>query len=70
MSTRIVVGLIAAFCPVTIHAQEKLTAAGIVEKAQAAFYSPGLDMKADADNPDLRRNPTVPAWGRICQPEL
>lgn len=46
MSTRIVIALIAAFCPVAIHAQEKLTAAEIVDKAQAAFYSPGSDMKA------------------------
>ena len=46
MSTRIVIALIAAFCPVAIHAQEKLTAVEILEKAQAAFYSPGSDMKA------------------------
>ncbi|MDP2998994.1 MAG: outer membrane lipoprotein-sorting protein [Bryobacterales bacterium] len=46
MSTRIVIALIAAFCPLAIHAQEKLTAAEIVDKAQAAFYSPGSDTKA------------------------
>lgn len=46
MSTRIVIALIAAFCPVAIHSQEKLTAAEIVDKAQAAFYSPGSDTKA------------------------
>jgi hypothetical protein len=40
MSTRIVIALIAASCPVAIHGQEKLNAAEIVDKAQAAFYSP------------------------------
>ncbi len=46
MPARIVFALIAAFCPLVIHAQEKLTAAEIVDRAQAAFYSPGADMKA------------------------
>lgn len=46
MSPRIVIALIVAFCPVAIHAQEKLTAAEILDRAQAAFYSPGSDMKA------------------------
>ena len=36
----------AVFCPLVIHAQEKLTAAEIVDRAQAAFYSAGADMKA------------------------
>ena len=46
MSARIVFAFIAAFCPLVIRAQEKLTAAEIVDRAQAAFYSPGADMKA------------------------
>jgi outer membrane lipoprotein-sorting protein len=46
MPARIVFALIAAFCPLVTHAQEKLTAAEIVDRAQAAFYSPGADMKA------------------------
>jgi hypothetical protein len=36
----------AAVCPLVICAQEKLPAAEIVDRAQAAFYSPGADMKA------------------------
>lgn len=46
MSARIIFTFIAALCPLVIHAQEKLTAADIVDRAQAAFYSPGADMKA------------------------
>lgn len=46
MSAKIVIALIAAFCPVAIHAQEKLTAAEILDRAQAAFYSSGSDTKA------------------------
>ncbi len=46
MSTRVAIALIAAFCPAAIHAQEKLTAAGILEKSEQAFYYPGSDMKA------------------------
>jgi outer membrane lipoprotein-sorting protein len=38
--------LIAAFCPVVGYSQEKMSAAEIIERAQAAFYSPGSDMKA------------------------
>ena len=46
MTARIVFALIAAFCPLVTYAQEKPTAAEIVDRAQAAFYSPGADMKA------------------------
>ena len=46
MPAKIVFALIAALCPVAIHAQEELTAAEIVGRSQAAFYSPGADMKA------------------------
>ncbi|MBI3278481.1 MAG: outer membrane lipoprotein-sorting protein [Acidobacteria bacterium] len=46
MLARIVFALMAAFCPLVIHAQEKLPAAEIVDRAQAAFYSAGADMKA------------------------
>lgn len=46
MLAKIAFALIAAFCPLVVHAQEKLTAAEIVDKAQAAFYSAGADMKA------------------------
>ena len=63
MSTRIVIALIAAFYPVAIHAQEKLTAAEILGKAQAVFYSPGSDMKArvvmDLINADGRKRTRV-----------
>jgi len=46
MLARIVFALIAAFYPLVIHAQEKLTATEVMDRAQAAFYSPGADMKA------------------------
>ena len=46
MWSRIVVALIAAFCPVAIYAQEKMSGAEIIERSQAAFYYPGSDMKA------------------------
>ncbi|MBI3681084.1 MAG: outer membrane lipoprotein-sorting protein [Acidobacteria bacterium] len=46
MSTRIVFALIAGLCPAAMYAQDKLTAAEIIDRAQAAYYSPGSDMKA------------------------
>ena len=46
MLSRIVLALIAVFCPVAIYAQEKMSGAEIIERSQAAFYYTGSDMKA------------------------
>ncbi len=46
MSRGLLFALIAAFFPLAGHSQEKMSSAEILERAQAAFYSPGLDMKA------------------------
>ncbi len=63
MPARIVFALFAALCPVAIHAQEKLTAAEIVDRSQAAFYAPGADMKArvvmELINPDGKKRTRV-----------
>ena len=68
MSTRIAIALMAAFCAAAIHAQEKPSAAEIMDRARAAFYFPGSDMKArvvmDLVNADGKRRTRVLAMLR------